>query len=69
MIEIPKIDNNLLEELQEELAPRMIGNCGHTPQLSKETVASLYHALSDYLTKNSDGNLTNDLMQSLGEVP
>ena len=69
MIKNSKVDINLLEDLQEELAPRVIGNCGHTPQLTKESLASLYHVISDYLVRNSDDNLSNDVMQSLGEIP
>lgn len=69
MIEKPEIDHYLLEEIQEELAPRVIGDCGHTPELSKEKVSSLYHALSIFLSRNSENKLTANVMKSLGEVP
>lgn len=69
MIKNSKVDINLLEDLQEELAPRVIGNCGHTPQLTKESLASLYHVISDYLVRNSESNLPNSVMKSLREVP
>lgn len=54
MIEKNEIDHDLLEELQEELAPRVIGDCGHITELSKEQVSSLYHALSFFLSRNTE---------------
>lgn len=69
MIEKNEIDHYLLEELQEELAPRVIGDCGHTPELSKEKVSSLYHALSIFLSRNTESQLTANAMQSLREIP
>lgn len=69
MIEKPEIDHYLLEEIQEELAPRVIGDCGHTTELSKEKVSSLYHALSIFLSTNTESNLRSDLLKSLGEIP
>ncbi|QQC83025.1 hypothetical protein I9054_012360 [Acinetobacter bereziniae] len=69
MIEKPEIDHYLLEEIQEELAPRVIGNCGHITELSKEKVSSLYHALSIFLSRNTDSKLIAKVAHSLGEVP
>ena len=69
MIEKYEIDHDLLEELQEELAPRVIGDCGHKPELSKEKVSSLYHALSIFLSRNSESQLTANTLQSLREIP
>lgn len=69
MIEIYQINNDLLEEIQEELTPRVIGDCGHTVELSKEKVSSLYHALSIFLSRNTDIQLTANTVQSLREVP
>lgn len=69
MIEKTDIDDYLLEEIQEELAPRVIGDCGHIVELSKEKVSSLYHALSIFLSRNTDSQLTATTMQSLREIP
>lgn len=69
MIERIYIDTNLLEDFREELSPRLIGDCGHTPELSNKMVETLYHAISDYLANHSEVNLTANVMQSLGEVP
>lgn len=69
MIKNTQIDHELLEEFREELTPRLIGNCGHTPQLTDNMVKALYHVITDFLVRNSDDNLSNDVMQSLGEIP
>ncbi|WP_049044367.1 hypothetical protein [Acinetobacter bereziniae] len=68
MIEKSEINHYLLEEIQEELAPRVIGDCGHTAELSKEKVSSLYHALSIFLSRNSDNKLMASVTHSFGEI-
>lgn len=68
MLEKSEIDHYLLEEIQEELAPRVIGECGYTAELSKEKVSSLYHALSIFLSRNSESKLMASVTHSFGEI-